>query len=65
MEWDRLRVKPESSLTDPAYASVLESDLSFFEEGSGRFLENLFADSKFEINGFGRRFIINGPETSP
>ena len=50
MEWDRLRVKPESSLTDPADSSVLESDLSFFEESSGRFLENLFADSEFEIN---------------
>ena len=37
-------VKPESSLTDPADSSVLESDLSFFEESSGRFLENLFAD---------------------
>jgi hypothetical protein len=63
MKRDRSRVKPESSLTDPANPSVFESNFSFFEESSSRFLKNLFADSKFEINDLGGRFVIDIPKT--
>lgn len=64
MEPDHSRVKPECVLTDPADTAVFEDDFTFLEESAGGFFEDLFADAEFEVDGIGRRLVIDVPEAS-